>query len=66
MALAWIKEFIDNFGGDPDKVILWGQSAGSLSITTHLATHPDRDDTPFRGVMMVSCKLEPDKRKHSS
>ena len=45
MPLAWIQEFIDKLDGDPKKVTLWGQSAGSLSITTHLATHPDRADS---------------------
>ena len=55
MALAWVQKFIDNFGGDSEKVTLWGQSAGSLSITTHLATHPDRAETPFRGAVMVGC-----------
>jgi carboxylesterase type B len=66
MALAWIQEFIDEFGGDHEKVTLWGQSAGSLSITTHLATHPDRADTPFRGAIMVSCGFRSRDKVHHS
>lgn len=70
MALAWIQEFIGKFGGDPEKVTLWGQSAGSLSIATHLVTHPDRANTPFRGAMMHSMVSSPivvtDHSKHQA
>lgn len=40
MALKWIKENIAAFGGDPENILLFGQSAGSYSIAT-LMTIPE-------------------------
>lgn len=39
-ALSWARDNISDFGGDPDKIVLMGQSAGA----THVATYAFRSD----------------------
>lgn len=36
MALNWIKENAASFGGDPDHIVLMGQSAGAMSAAGHI------------------------------
>ena len=36
MALTWVRENIENFGGNPESVTFFGESAGSRSINLHL------------------------------
>lgn len=35
--IAWVKQNIANYGGDPDRIFIWGHSAGAANLTTYLA-----------------------------
>ena len=36
LALKWVKSNIEAFGGDPDRVLLMGESSGAGSVSCHL------------------------------
>jgi carboxylesterase type B len=52
LALDWIQSNIHAFGGDPEKVLVFGQSAGAMSIDVHLTSMPD--NPPFRAAILES------------
>jgi len=46
-AVKWVHANIANFGGDPDRIILFGQSAGAAATDAYTFSHPQ--DTIVKG-----------------
>ncbi|KAJ7433548.1 carotenoid ester lipase precursor [Mycena latifolia] len=53
-ALEWARKHISAFGGDPDRVVVGGQSAGAISTALLLLSNKQSSNALFRGAFMQS------------
>ncbi|KAF7718094.1 Carboxylic ester hydrolase [Penicillium ucsense] len=54
VAMRWVKKYIRSFGGDPDRITIWGESAGAYSVGAHLVTNNGNNEGLFRAAIMES------------
>lgn len=47
----WLRGHAAEFGGDPDRIVLAGTSAGAAHVASHVQLRPD---TPVRGAVLLS------------
>ncbi|XP_063697509.1 esterase B1-like [Culicoides brevitarsis] len=54
LALKWIKENIREFGGNPDNITLFGESAGAASVHYHMMSRQS-EKLFSRAILMSGC-----------
>ncbi|KAF2009115.1 para-nitrobenzyl esterase [Aaosphaeria arxii CBS 175.79] len=52
LGLEWIRSNIENFGGDPSRISLWGHSAGAVAADLYNFAYPD--DPIIAGLILSS------------
>lgn len=59
MAIEWVRDNIEGFGGDPNRITILGQSSGGLAIGMHILAYGGTKPLPFQRGVAESQSLEP-------
>ncbi|KAF5361010.1 hypothetical protein D9756_005128 [Leucocoprinus leucothites] len=58
-ALQWVQSHISKFGGDPNKVTIWGESAGAGSVLQHIVADDGNTQPPLFHAAITSSTFLP-------
>ncbi|KAI1326857.1 putative lipase [Xylariaceae sp. FL0255] len=59
LGIEWVRDHIEQFGGDPDKITIFGQSSGGLSVGMQIMAYGGSKPAPFQQAICESQALEP-------
>ncbi|KAK5990040.1 Secreted lipase [Cladobotryum mycophilum] len=58
LAIEWIRDNIEYFGGDANKITIFGQSSGGLSVGLQIMAYGGKKKVPFQQAICESQALE--------
>jgi carboxylesterase type B len=53
-SLRWLHRNVVSFGGDPDSITIWGESAGANAVATQLLANSGKTEGLFARAIMQS------------
>lgn len=63
LALKWVKQNVSHFGGDPNNITIFGESAGGASVHYHTISEMSKDlfhkAIPMSGTSLTNWALVP-------
>ena len=59
LAIEWVRDNIELFGGDPENITIFGQSSGGLAVGMHILAYGGTKPLPFQRGIAQSQSLEP-------
>ncbi|KAJ3835491.1 Alpha/Beta hydrolase protein [Lentinula raphanica] len=57
--LEWLQRHVDRFGGDPEDITIYGESAGGASMVMHVTAYGGTRPIPFKRVVAESIGFGP-------